>query len=209
MCHKGFTVSTWSSCAIISGMARTPGESHAFWRLRPLRRARALTLEDLAKRTGLTKSYLSKVERGTAGCSIATAFKLARAFDFNVGELFGLDAASQDYAVVRKEQRKSFSRKGQTVEAIAPGLNRSLFQAFVMHPRRSPGRLPPRVRHSGQELIFVLKGSMAVSFPHDTIKLSEGDSLVFNGELPHQIFSIGAHAARALVVITNEKAGSD
>ena len=48
-------------------------------RLKPLRKDRGWTLEVLAERTGLTKSYLSKVERGLSVPSIAVAMKLAGA----------------------------------------------------------------------------------------------------------------------------------
>src|SRR6185436_15245419 len=127
-------------------MTRT-AESHAFWRLKRLRELKGVTLEELAKKTGITKSYLSKVERGISVPSIATALKLAEAFEVGVGELFGVNTQANDYSVVRKNQRKPFSRRGQKAgyyyESIAPGLTPGQFEAFIMHPpREEPPGLP-------------------------------------------------------------------
>ena len=48
-------------------------------RLRALRRQQSLSLEQLGERTGLTKSYLSKLERGLSEPSISTVLRLAEA----------------------------------------------------------------------------------------------------------------------------------
>ncbi len=192
--------------------ARAP-ESHAFWRVKRLREMKGVTLEQLAKRTGLTKSYLSKVERGISVPSIATALKLAETFEVGVGELFGVNAQVDDYSVVRKNQRKPFSRRGRSAgyyyESIAPGLTPGLFEAFIMQP---PLEHPPGLQgfhHGGQEMIFVLKGRIEVHFPHTAVKLSGGDNIVFNGQLPHRILSVGPQRAETLVIITTDKERPD
>src|SRR3954471_16621257 len=114
-------------------MAIRKTKSHAFWRLKQLRELKGITLEELATGTGLTKSYLSKVERGVSMPSIDTALKLSDALHLGVGQLFGVDAQGQDYAVVRKSERKPFKRKGQRTgdrfEAIATGLTPNPFEA--------------------------------------------------------------------------------
>ncbi|MGD7085980.1 helix-turn-helix domain-containing protein, partial [Ralstonia pseudosolanacearum] len=70
-------------------------------RLKPLRKDRGWTLEVLAERTGLTKSYLSKVERGLSVPSIAVAMKLAGALGVPAETLFGEPAAASAITVVR------------------------------------------------------------------------------------------------------------
>lgn len=182
---------------------------HAFWRVKRLRELKGVTLERLADQTGLTKSYLSKVERGVSVPSVAAALKLADAFEVNVGDLFGVSAPEHDYVVVRKNERKPFTRPGQRsaahLEAVTPGLAHGLLEAFVTHP---PHKRPPndkRVQHRGQELVYVLKGEMEMSFPHTSIRLSEGDCLVFNGRLPHHTLSLGKQPAEALIVVTSDK----
>src|SRR5688572_16345724 len=145
-------------------------DKHSFWRLKRLRELKGITLEQLAERTSLTKSFLSKVERGMSVPSIATALKLADAFGVGVGELFGASDTEQDYVVVRKEERKPFlgrsPKTGHRYEAIAPGQVHGLYEAFVDHP---PFDEPPgykRAQHRGQEMLFVLRGRVDVAFPN-------------------------------------------
>ena len=183
--------------------------SHAFWRLKRLREIKGVTLEELARKASLTKSYLSKVERGISVPSIAAALKLAEAFGVSVGDLFGVDAQVNDFSVVRKDQRKPFSRKGRSggafyYEAIAPSLAPGNFEAFIMHPPLTLAPTRPKVSHGGQEMIFVLKGRVEVRFPHTSARLSAGDTIVFHGQLPHTIISLGRGGAETLVIITNE-----
>jgi transcriptional regulator with XRE-family HTH domain len=184
-------------------------QSHAFWRLKRLRELKGITLEELAARTGLTKSYLSKVERGVSVPSISTALRVAEAFDTGVGDLFGVTASNNDFVVVRRDERKPFSPKGANTgfryEAIAPGQTHGLFEAFVIHP---PFEEPPdykRSQHPGQEMMFVVKGRVDVTFPHTSVKLSAGDCMVFRGRMPHRVLSVRPQRAEMLVVITSEK----
>ena len=187
-------------------------EPHAFWRLKRLRELKNLTLEALAARTGLTKSYLSKVERGRSVPSIATAMKLAHAFDVAVGDLFGIGGNSNDFAIVRKHQRKPFNRRagqsaGYRYEAIAPGVTHGLFEAFVMQPPFNGAAATDTFEHGGEEMIFVLKGKIELALPNHKVTLEAGDSIVFDGHLPHRSSSVGKQQAEALVIVTSGKAG--
>ncbi|MGQ0751390.1 MAG: helix-turn-helix domain-containing protein [Betaproteobacteria bacterium] len=184
-------------------------QSHAFWRLKRLRELKGITLEQVAARTGLTKSYLSKVERGVSVPSISTALRIAEAFEIGVGDLFGVSESNNDFVVVRKDERKLFSpkaaNKGYRYEAIAPGQAHGLFEAFVVHP---PFDEPPDYKtsqHSGKEVMFVVKGAVEITFPHTAVKLSAGDSLVFNGQMPHRVFSVRPQRAEALIVVVNDQ----
>src|SRR6185295_8835979 len=84
-------------------------DTHAFWRLKRLREVKGVTLEDLAQQTGLTKSFLSKVERGISMPSIATVLKIADAFKVSAGSLFSSTESKDDLMVVRKNERKPFT----------------------------------------------------------------------------------------------------
>ncbi|MGH8816256.1 MAG: helix-turn-helix domain-containing protein, partial [Achromobacter pestifer] len=78
-------------------------------RLRTLRRQQSLSLEQLAQRTGLTKSYLSKLERGLSEPSISTVLRLAEAYGVGVSQLVGTDDTAQDevVSVVRVADREA------------------------------------------------------------------------------------------------------
>ena len=82
-------------------------------RLKLLRKKLGVTLEALAEKSGMTKSYLSKVERGLNTPSIATALKLAKALNVKVEELFSEDKVSLDsYSLVRSHERQPLGASG-------------------------------------------------------------------------------------------------
>ena len=56
-------------------------------RLRQLRADRGLSLEQLAKRAGLTKGFLSLIERGVKAPSISSLLRLSQAYDLSIGAL--------------------------------------------------------------------------------------------------------------------------
>ena len=186
---------------------------HAFWRLKRLRELKGVTLEELAARSGLTKSYLSKVERGISVPSIASALKIADALTVGVSELFGVGTADKDFVVVRKKERQAFSgrreKAGHRYEAITPGQAHGLFETFVDHPPFEEPRGYKRAQHRGQEMVFVVRGKIDVAFPHTSAQLGPGDCILFSGHVPHRVLSLGPQRAEILVIVSAEKDDGD
>ncbi len=172
--------------------------------LRMLRRENGLTLEALAGRTGLTKSYLSKVERGHSVPSIATAIKLADALHVEVGSLFGehdqTGLIKVDHACDRTSLAPSASNEGSRYEGIAIGMTAKQMLPFVVYPPTVETDCVFR-EHAGDELVIVHRRSVELQFPDQTAILEEGDTAYFKGGIPHRFRSIGAKPATMFVVI--------
>ncbi|OBA79513.1 DNA-binding protein [Mycobacterium sp. 1164966.3] len=161
--------------------------------LRAVRRQRGLTLEGLAAQTGLTKSYLSKIERGQSTPSIAVALKVARALDVDVGRLFSDDAAEEKIAVDRA------GSGGGRYRALASALLGKSMSPFVVRPTGDPAH-DPHPDHPGQEFVFVHSGTVELDYGDQTITLGTGDSAYFDASLPHKIRGVGGQRAEVLVV---------
>jgi DNA-binding NtrC family response regulator len=74
------------------GLSRTPEEQlHRVIgeTIRNLRKERNLTLKQMAKRTGLSVSLLSQIERAESSASISSLYKIAVALDARIQDLFG------------------------------------------------------------------------------------------------------------------------
>jgi len=74
------------------GLLRTPEENlHRVIgeTIRGLRKERSLTLKQMARRTGLSVSLLSQIERAESSASISSLYKIATALDVKIRELFG------------------------------------------------------------------------------------------------------------------------
>jgi transcriptional regulator with XRE-family HTH domain len=176
-------------------------------RLASFRKLNALTLEQVAERATLTKSYLSKLERGLSSPTIGTLLKLAKALDVSVDQLIGEPAQSGEILLVRAADRVPFSpsreRQGYTYEAIATERRDKAMTPFMMTPPFSVDAEPELVSHAGEELIYVVSGDMEVIFADHAVVMTAGDSLYFNASLPHRSRSLGATPAQALVVVSD------
>lgn len=169
-----------------------------------MRHQRGTTLERLAAASRLTKSFVSKIERGVAVPSISTAMKLADSFGITVSQLLGEDHGADAVCVVRKHQRRSFMRPGS-----ASGYNYELVASAKRFKRMEPYIMRPPLRfqddrlfeHVGEEFMFVLAGRIEVTISGRQIVLGAGDALYFDSHLPHRTRSLGRKNAEVLVVI--------
>jgi transcriptional regulator with XRE-family HTH domain len=170
-----------------------------------LRRQRAISLEDLAQKSGLTKSFLSKLERGLSVPSISTAMALAESFGLTVAQLVGEQQYDDAICIVRKGSRPSFMRRGSAVgydyEMLAAGKRFKLMEPYIMRPPLA-FQDQRRFEHTGQEFLFVLSGSVEIEFASKTFRLDAGDAVYFDSNIPHRTRSLKGRIAEALVVIT-------
>jgi transcriptional regulator with XRE-family HTH domain len=172
--------------------------------LRAVRRQRGLTLERLAEQTGLTKSYLSKIERRQSTPSIAVALKLARALGVDVGRLFSDEAAEEKITVDRAHERSGAD--GERYRALASALLGKSMSPFVVRPTRKLAD-DPHPEHAGQEFVFVHAGTVELDYGDQTVTLGPGDSAYFDASVSHKIRALGAEQAEVVVVAHAEVGG--
>ena len=182
-------------------------------RLAALRTLNDFSLDQLAGFSGLTKSYLSKLERGLSQPSIATVLKLARAFGVSSEEFLSETPTGEAITLVRRDERMPFSRSGErstyAYEAIAVHRIGKAMTPFVMRPPLGDMKKLELVNHSGEEFIYVLKGKMELVFADRKFTLQTGDAVYFNASLPHRARSLGKVVAEALVVVVNMSTDHD
>ncbi|MGH7072008.1 MAG: helix-turn-helix domain-containing protein [Acetobacteraceae bacterium] len=190
---------------VLPAAARSTGDSGDIGtRIRFIRRQRRMTLDQLAGATGLTKSYLSKVERGLSVPSISTALKVAASFRLTVGHLAGEEPSPGSICVTRERDRKSFmhggGHAGYDYQAIAAAKASKSMEPFIMRPPLT-FQDNRRFQHGGEEFIFVLSGAIEIQFPKRKIALGAGDAIYFDAHIPHRSRSLGGQPAEALVVV--------
>jgi transcriptional regulator with XRE-family HTH domain len=171
-----------------------------------LRKQKGLSLDELAAASGLTKGYLSKVERGLSVPSISTALKLAKCFGLSVGQLLGDEEIDEAITVVRKNQRRPFMREGTPLdsnyESMAGHKTLRAMEPFIMKPPQEfdDDRM---FQHVGEEFMFVLQGTVELEFPARRVRLEEGDSIYFDAHIQHRTRCIGAGAGAEVLVIVH------
>jgi transcriptional regulator with XRE-family HTH domain len=153
-------------------------------RIREVRLSRRLSLAELAERAAVSKSLVSQIERGLAAPSIESVRRIASALQVPVFSLF-LDEAGSEM-VVRRHQRRIVRYPGTRVtrEILTPSLHGRMAVLWVTFPPGETSR-PEPVRHVGEECVVVVRGRLEVVLGEQSILLEDGDSMVFDADLPH------------------------
>jgi transcriptional regulator with XRE-family HTH domain len=171
--------------------------------LRAVRRQRGLTLASLAEQTGLTKSYLSKIERHRSTPSIAVALKVARALEVDVAQLFSDQSGDEKVAIDRAGDRRDIG--SERFVALAPAVLGKSMSPFIVRPAETADE--PRPVHAGQEFVFVHTGTVELDYGDHTVTLEAGDSAYFDASVSHQLRAVGKVEAEVLVVAGNDPVG--
>jgi DNA-binding transcriptional MerR regulator/quercetin dioxygenase-like cupin family protein len=157
--------------------ATTRGE-----RLRRLRHEASLSLRAAGELSGLSAGFISALERGASGASVATLQQLMAAYGATLRELF---AELPTGRLVRPAERAVLELAGGSVrmEQLAGADSRLESHLFVLAPGASS---QGSYAHAGEELIFVLDGGVTVWLGRDEVyELQAGDALTFSSQLAH------------------------
>jgi len=173
--------------------------------LKALRAARGMTLDRLAAATGLTKSYLSKIQNSRKLPPIATLSRIAQALGTGIGSFFGdILEAREGASIVRKDERLNVVRGGTAfgydyVSLAHKRLSKRM-EPFVF---TFPSKIDRHVffDHGGEEFVFILSGKVIFQVGDERWTLKEGDSIYFDAAIPHRGWSVGRDDAKALVVV--------
>ncbi|MDQ8703887.1 cupin domain-containing protein [Streptomyces sp. LHD-70] len=160
--------------------------------LRRERLDRGFTLEKLAERTGLSRSYLSNVERDVNSPTINTLRTIVEALGTTLSRLF--QAADRERRVLtRPDQRVELTRAG--VEGIAYSLlnpgpeGRLEMMILEVAPGASSGDHPHT--HTGEEVGLLLSGELDYWVDGVHYPLQPGDCVSFESSTPHRYHNPG------------------
>jgi transcriptional regulator with XRE-family HTH domain len=167
-----------------------------------LRMQKGLSLQQLADRSEVSAAAIHKVERSGMVPTIATLMKIAAALNRPVSYFTEEEEAEADARVVftpGSGRRRVFtSKSGIELRGISGPYGKFFVAAAsaVIQPRASSGAKP--MTHPGEELIYLLKGSLQLEVDGTTFRLRPGDSLHFKADRPHRWRNPGSTPAEAL-----------
>jgi transcriptional regulator with XRE-family HTH domain len=163
-------------------------------RLRALRRARSITLADLATETGLTASTLSRLENGKLRPTLEQLLPLARAHGVPLDDLVAAPPTGDPRIHLRPVRRS-----GLTVVPLTrrPGG----IQAYkLIHPPAGRAPTTELQTHDGYEWFYVLNGQVRFVLGDQEFELGPGEAAEFDTSLPHWIGSAGSQPAELLTL---------
>jgi len=170
-------------------------------KVRAKRQELGISLRELAARTGLTASFISLVERDQTEPSITSLRRVADALGTPLFHFF-TDGEPQS-PVVRHNQRRQLVLPGSniTYEMLSPSTARNL--AFYMARIEPGGTSSDDLRsHPAEECTYVLQGRLRLEIGDNAYILEPGDSVCWDGSLPHRLVSIGEEPLLLLSVMT-------
>jgi transcriptional regulator with XRE-family HTH domain len=171
-------------------------------RLRAIRLLRRRTLKDVAAAAGVSESFVSQLERGRTGASVASLQRLAATLGIEVSDLFATDGLPRP-RVLRREARQLvvWGHLGRKALLTPKPFHSLEVVAAEFEPGGSTGD-EPYTHGDSEELLLVLGGRVHVQLGTDVYDLGVGDSVHYRSSTPHRVTNPGDEPAEVLFVIS-------
>lgn len=175
-------------------------------RLKALRLTRGLTLDQLAERSGVSRSMISCIERAESNPTARVLDRLAASLGVSLATLFADEARSDAAPLVRRDQQSTWRdpETGYVRRTLSPaGFPSPLMLVEVSLPSGTrvgydSGPRTAVVHHQA----WVIEGTLEVTYGEDVYRLGRGDCLAFRVDRPIAYRNPGAKAARYILAST-------
>lgn len=161
-------------------------------RLRELRNNKKMSMAELAKRSDVSTSLISQIERDMVIPSVVTIWRLAKVLDTNINYFFD-DEDNNDQVLIRNGNHKIVITHGNSChyKLLSSGdADRMLDMVEITLKVGCAYEQNPLV-HDGEECGYVLKGTLIVEVNGKQYTLNEGDSISFKSTIPHKYINNG------------------
>lgn len=168
-------------------------------KLRATRLAQGLTIDQLARASGLNKGFISRVERDATSPSVATLLALCQVLSLPIGALFEPPV----HDVIRLADAPKINFGGSLVDdrLLTP---RSEGGVQVLRSTLAPGASGGAEFYSiacEVEVLHVIQGGVTLRFPQHDVELTAGDTSTFGGRQPHTWLNSTSEQSEVLWVI--------
>lgn len=181
------------------------GPQHLGERIKALRGERGWTLERASGHVGLSRSALSKIERGEMSPTFSALQKLALGFGLGMPELLvaeKMDLPSGRRAITRAGQGRTQDLPNYQLRLLISELRRTAFLPYEAVARaRSLSEFQEWDRHNSEDFVYVLEGRVQLFTElYEPTLLDPGDSVYFDARMGHALLSVGDIDARMLCI---------
>ena len=176
-------------------------------RLNAERKSQGLTIDALATKSGVSRSMISKIERGEAQPTTSVLGKLAEALDLSISQLLGgqevtgtlvVRAADQPHF---KEDHSGFERRSLSPLYRGRGID------MVLNTLPAKSRTGPFPSHRAgvEEHLWVQSGSMTVEVGDERYPLQTGDFFFYPASRDHSFVNDADEPAIFVIAIDSTK----
>lgn len=169
---------------------------HVGDRIRMLRRGKGLTLQQVAEASGLTAGFLSQMERNLTGVTLTSLVSVSKALGVPLREILSQPMQLEPDTHQGKRQDYSVENVSLHYERLSASFPGSRLNALKI--RVPSGYASGFESHEGEELLFVLSGTIEYTVDRKTYRLGLGDSMHIDSHRLHQIANSGDTSAEIL-----------
>ncbi len=170
-------------------------------RLRDARRAQGLSLDAVAKLSGVSRSMVSQIERGESSPTISTLWNLTRALQVDFAGLLDAATAKARIETLRADHVPTIDNLGKNtrIRILSPPEEAGHHEVYELIFGLD-GMLDSQPHARGaREHLTVIEGVLDVASGEATTRLEAGDTARYAADVTHRITAIGA--ARAFLVV--------
>ncbi|UYQ92399.1 XRE family transcriptional regulator [Chitinophaga horti] len=175
-------------------------------KIKEKRKAKGITVQELADKADVSKGLISQIENNRTVPSLLVLVNIIRALSLDMNEFFNdihqqkntpkvILIKKKDYAPFQKEDAKGFFYN----RVLTRNLKDSTVDIVLLELKEGAKR-PALVKTDAYEYKYVVKGTVEYLINNETYAMEEGDSLFFDGRLPHKPTNVGPGDAVILVI---------
>lgn len=191
-------------------------------RLRLAREQAGESVRGLARRVGVSPSLVSQIELGRVQPSVGTLYSISNELGLSLDDLFregesgtkeperGQAAGDATGPVQRSNSRKAIRLAGGVCwERLTAMPDEEVeFLNIVYDVGGASCDEDSLVRHGGKEYAYIISGRLGFKIGFEEFELGPGDSISFDAQMPHRLWTIGKEPAVAIWVILNRHSDS-
>jgi transcriptional regulator with XRE-family HTH domain len=158
-------------------------------RIRSLRKAKRLTIVEIAKSTGIDKATLSRIENGHMTGTLDSHRRIADALSIRLPDLYQnvLEDLSESKEKKARQKIETFSHSsGAVAELLTTGILQKKMMPVLL-------KIKPKGRTEAEEypspterFVYIIKGNAEAVVGKETRRLRQGESLYFDAALSHR-----------------------
>ncbi|MDP9075854.1 MAG: XRE family transcriptional regulator [Bacteroidota bacterium] len=181
-------------------------------RIKERRREKNITVQELAVRANVSKGLISQIENSRTIPSLMVLIEIIKALEIDLNEFFkDIKSKTADLPILvkRKSEYDHFEKEHATgfhyQRIFTKSINPSTIDIVILELEPNASR--PLVETDAFEYKYILSGEIEYQFNEDFIQLSQGDSMLFDGRIPHTPRNLGTTTASMLVIYFFEEKG--
>ena len=173
-------------------------------RLRTLREIEEIEVAEMAEITGKTVEEYGKYEAGERDFPFSFLYTAANRLGVDITELLtGDNAKLKTFSLVRKDKGLQMERrKAYKYQHLAPIFKGRAMEPFLVTVEPKDTEAVQKNTHEGQEMNYVVEGSMTMFIQDAVIRLYEGDTVYFNASTPHAMRAEEGNPCKFLAIIS-------